>query len=275
MPVLTRLRLRQQLGQAKLRDTIVGTTTLSLGVGSAAAVLNQQYADTSLTGQGIGQGFYLRLVGQDFRVASFNVASGAYVSAQTMATTIGGSFQFEIHKKLSAAEKDRALDGVIQHLWQRQEIPIDTVGGLLQYSIGQGFKVFGAYYFANPTATLDRDVRDLPIGWQIAMTGSGRELRLPFGAALSASQQLVIDAQVRATLGAADTATVNIPDEDWVLNGAAARAYQALWSDAPGKEAGRYKELAVAFGTEFRKQVGKYRDRVEGDWRGAFDGPVF
>lgn len=274
MPIVSRSRLRQMVGQSKLRDTYVGTTVYSPNpiTGTVVTLMDPRLVNTALSGQAIGQGWTFRLTGVqiDYQVASYNVASGALISGQLAATTVGSGSTFEVSRKVRGEDKDRAIDGIVARLWSRQELPLDT-NGALQYSIGRDFKVFDAYYFVSPTGTVSRDQHNLPLGWNIAVTGSGRELRLPAGTALGASQQIILDAQVRATLGAADTATVNIPDEDWVLNGVAARCYQTLWSDAPGKEAGKYKDLAQAYGLEFVKKIGKYRDRIDSGWRGAFD----
>ena len=272
IPVVSRLRLRQQVGLTRLRDAIVATTTFSpnLGVGSAVVAMAVRHANTALGSHGLYVASPMRISGIDYHVASFNSASGAYVSAQTAATIVGSGASFEIHMKAAGDDKDRAIDGIIGRLWSRQEVPIDVTDGRLEYSIGAGFKVFGAYWFANPTGSLNRDKRELPIGWNIALTATGREIRLPAGAPLGSGHQLVLDAQVRATLGAADAATINIPDEDWVLNGIAARCYQTLIADAPGKEAGKYRDLAQAYAREFRNGIGRHRDQIDTDWRPAF-----
>lgn len=271
MPVVSRLRLRQQLGLTKLRDTYVGNVSGSWGATASLTLIDSTQANLAFSGESMFARTWLKHNGMELRVASFNTGSGAYVTLQTAATIVASGGQYEHHKKISPSEKDRCIDGVIGRLWTKQEIPIDSVTGDLSYSIGVGFKIFGVYYFANPSGTLDRDRRQLSPGWNIVVTGSGRELRLPNGSALAASQQLILDAQVRATLGSSDAATVNIPDEDWVLNGAAARAYQSLWADAPGKEAGKYKELSTAYAREFVTGIGRWRDRVDYGWRGAFD----
>lgn len=271
MPIVSRSYLRQRVGQLRLRDTYVGTTSGSLDAVGSAYVIDAAVANLAFSGESLFQRAWLKVNGMEFQVASFNTGSGAYVTLQTAATIVPSGAQYERHLKLSPAQKDREIDGVVGRLWTRQELPISTIDGRLQYSIGQGFKVFGVYYFANPTGSIDRQPREMPIGWNIATTGSGREIRLPFGGALGGSQQIVLDAQVRATLGAADTATINIPDEDWVLNGITARCYQAMAADAPGQEANRYEKLAVQYGAEFVKGIGRWRDTISSTWRGAFD----
>jgi hypothetical protein len=270
LPVVSRARLRQQLGLIKLRDTYVGITTSSWGADASVTIIDSAQANLAFSGEGLYARTWLKVNSMELWVASFNAGSGAYVTLQTAATTVPVGVEYEHHRKMSPAQKDREIDGIIGHLWTRQEIPLNTTDGLLAYSIGQGFKVFGVRYYANPSGTLDRQPQDIAIGWNLVTTGSGREIRLPNGAALAASQQIIIDAQVRATLGAADAATVNIPNEDWVLNGVAARCYQAMVADAPGQEAGKYKELALAYASTFRRDIARFRDAMSSDWRGAF-----
>lgn len=278
MPVYSRLQLRQHLGQLKLRDTYVGTTTGSCGSGPSAYILDAQIANVAFSGESMHARTWVRVLASgslsmDFRVATFNTGSGAYQTLQNATANILAGTQYEHHRKTSPGEKDRCIDGVIARLWTRQEITIQSSDGLV-YSLGQGYKIFGVSYFGNPAATVDRAPGQLLPGWNIVTTGSGRELRLPLGGALGASQQIVLDAQVRATLGSSDSATVNIPDEDWVLDGAAARCYQSLWADAPSKEAGKYQALAQAHAKMFIDNAGRFRERVDYGHRGDFDEAV-
>lgn len=272
MPVVSRSRLRQQLGLTKLRDTFVGTTTFSpnLGAGSAAVVMASRLANPAFSGRGMYEGSTFRIFGVDYHVASYNVGSGALISAQLAATVVGSGATFEHNKKISGDEKDRAIDGIVGHLWARQELPVNVVDGRLDYSIGSGFKIFDSYYFASPAGSGSRDPQKLPIATQIVTTATGRELRLTKGTTLGSGQQIILDAQVRASLGATDTATVSIPDEDWLLTGAAARCFQALVVDSPGKEAGKYQDLANAYAREFNRGIIRFVDQSDFGWRGAF-----
>jgi len=274
MPVRSRLQLRQGVGTQKLRDTYVGTTTASVGAVGSVYLIDSAVANLAFSGETLYARTWLKVNGMQLMVATFNTGSGAYVTLQTAATAIGSGAQYEHHRKLSPAEKDRCIDGIVTRLWSRQEVPINTVAGALVYSLGSGFKIFGAYYLGNPAGSLDRGQGQLAPGWNIVSTATGRELRLVPGSGLAGSQQLIIDAQVRATLGAADAATVNIPDENWVLDGIAARCYQSMAADAPGQEAGKYAALASAYAKSFVKGIGAFRDPVDMNWRGAFDGLV-
>ena len=51
--------------------------------------------------------------------------------------------------------------------------------------------------------------------------------------AIGGSAQLILDAITTLTLGAADTATVNVPDERLVLFGAEAECWQMVIKSAP------------------------------------------
>ena len=270
MPVVSRARLRQQVGLTKMRDTYVGTVTASYGAVGSVTIIDGAVANLAFSGEGLYVRTWLKVNGMELRVASFNAGSGAYVTLQTAATVVPSGAPYERHEKLSPTEKDRAIDGLISHIWTRQEVPINVVDGRLDFSIGTGFHVFGAYQFANPAGSGTRDPRVVPIAAQIVTTATGRELRLQAGSLLGSGQQLILDAQVRATLGAADAATVNIPDEDWVLNGIAARCYQTLIADSPSQEGGKYADLARAYAQEFRRLSSRFIDSGTYDWRNAF-----
>ena len=120
--------------------------------------------------------------------------------------------------------------------------------------------VFDAYYFADPTASLGRDRHNLT-SYQVVVTGSGREVRIE--PAIDGSVQLILSALVRATLGASDLATVNLPNEEWVLNGAAAYCYSRLARSAPGQETAEYKNKAKEFATAWRRGVRNVLPQVD------------
>jgi len=239
MPVYSRRTLRQALGQSFLNDTILSTTN---GTGNLNAVGGAfwnagQFADTSLTNQNLYENATIEhhaigaASGQDFdyRVSSFNTASGAFVTSMILQATISSGDSFEVHSRLEPGLKDLAIDDAIKRIRVRQEVGIMTGTAGLEYVSLEGAasphyisRVEDAYYFASPLGSLFRDRRRLT-DYEVVMTGSGREIRTD--PILSGTQQLVIDAILELTLGASDFATVNIPDDRWVLAGAAAKAY--------------------------------------------------
>lgn len=207
---------------------------------------------------------WLRLLGsagflQDVRVASFNTGSGSFFAAQTLATTIYSGMPFEVHSLISPAEKDRALDDAIARVRVRQEVPIWAIDGGHTYSVGpELLDIADVRYFSDPTASLSRDEHQLS-WWKLESTGSGQELRV--FPALQASQQLVIDAVLGVSLGAGDLATVNLPNDDWVLWGAAARCLWMLEQRSPGQEAGRYRERRLEAAREFTRLALRFQPR--------------
>jgi hypothetical protein len=182
---------------------------------------------------------WLRLLGsagfiQDVRIGSFNTGSGAFLAAVTAATTIFSGMPFEIHTKVPPVEKDAALDAVIRDVLYREEVTIDSVDQGHIYSLGADIlDIVDVRYYSDPERR--------PQWFKHARTASGNELRIR--PALTYSCQLVIDAIRTVSLGDGDLATVNLPNDDWILAGAAARCWQLLRLNAPGKETGIYKDF--------------------------------
>jgi len=165
MPIVSRQSLRRTLGQVHVRDTYVGELTASSSVaGYAINVVDYATANLALSGQNAYVGAWLRIFGNDLRVASFNVGSGAYVSTEFGAfmgvPSVGTPY--ERHEVLSPTEKDRALDDSIKRLRVRREVAIDTVEGAHTYTMPDGVQdILGWYYFASPAGSLDRVRRSL------------------------------------------------------------------------------------------------------------------
>jgi hypothetical protein len=254
MPTYSRRELRQRLGQLYLRDTIVGRTSGSWGTQAGSYnIVDSAQADPTASGEQLYYRHWLRLLGsaghiQDVRVGSFNTGSGAFVGAQTLATTIYSGMPFEVHALVSPAEKDRALDEVIKDVRYHEVRYIDTIDGCYFYSLGEDVApdladIFGVRYLSDPASTLNWGER--PVHWW-RFEGYSNEIvdglrYLHIWPALRSSQVLVIDAITTPTLGAGDLATVNLPSDEWILAGAAARCFWALEQRAPGQEAAAYR----------------------------------
>ena len=216
MATFTRRQLRQRLGIDLLRDTYVGTNTASLGSGLGSAFfLDSVLADAALSGESKYARVWAKHNGMVVRSSSFNFASGAFVTAQPIATTVVSGGEWELHELVDPRDKDRALDWAIDRIWLRQEVDIPAVDGLTFYSVGYEFgQVFDWWVNSSPTGSAARGkmtfVGQRP---EVRLTGSGRELRL--SGALHGSQQIVLDAEVRQTLGSLDTATINLPSNGY------------------------------------------------------------
>lgn len=248
MPVFNRKTLRRDFGRDLLRDTVVGNTALSLGAAATLALMDSRLANAAFSGNGKDQGAWLWLTGSEYRTATFNAPSGAYVTLQTHPYAVASGSEFEAHRRVSPSEKNRFLDKAIQRVWTRQEYPLAPVAGLINYLIPDAVgEVFDAWIYNSPAGSLDRQRQRVPVGWRVSMTGSGREIQLPQYSSLVGSQQLILDAQVHATLGAGEEATVWLPDEGWVLSGAAMWCYEALAREAPGQDVGKYREESTRF----------------------------
>lgn len=243
MPVVSRKTLRRQLGLVHVRDTYVGRTTASWGQAAYSLnIIDANVADLAATAPGAYVGAWLWLTGAEVRVASFNAASGAYVSAARMPSgpPTPDGFEYERHDALSPSDKNRALDDAVRRLRVRREVAAATVDGARSYPLLDIEQVLDAYYFATPSATLDRGRTALQ-SVETVVTATGAEVRIT--PALGGSRQLVFDAILPLSLGAADEATVSIPDERLVLFAAEAKCWDLLVRRAPRGTADEYRRL--------------------------------
>jgi hypothetical protein len=248
MTVYSRRNLRQRLGVDLLRDTYVGTNTASLGAGFGSAYfIDANLANTDFSGQTQYSRVWAKHNGMVLRSASFNFGSGAFISAQSNNTTVVNGGEWELHELISPNDKDRAIDWAIDRIWMRQEVAFPSGDGLTFYSLGYEIgQVFDWWVNANPTGSAGRDQRRFVAeGPDIRLTGSGRELRL--SSSLQGSQQIVLDAEVRLTLGTQDTATINLLSphhEHAVLYAAEAQCWEMLSKRAPAQDRRAYLQNA-------------------------------
>lgn len=272
MPVVSRKALRQTLGKVYIRDTIVATSPAT-AASVAQPYYSPLYADAGLAGQGLYQNATIRqsqivvaptpFLENDYRVASFNAGSGGWVTQQIIQNTSWGSgSEFEVHSRISAAEKDLAIDETLKGIRVRQEVGIATgTAGADFFSIEGAASpnyitdLLDVYWFANPSGSLDRDLRHFT-DFHLVMTATGREIRV--APAPGGSAQLVLDAILTLTLNSQSSATLNIPDDRWVLAGAAARCYDLLIANAPGQNAGELANRRGEWATEFTKLSSRF-----------------
>lgn len=255
VPVFSRKALRRSLGQNGLRDTYVGTTTLSLGANAAVAVMDRYLADPFASAPKY-QGAWLLVASVQYRAASYNYQSGSVMSGQTAVNAIASGADFELHQILPPDDKDRCIDDVIKRIRVRREVGITTTDGLEAYPLDNTASpnsivaVLDAYYFANPTNSLNRQRQDF-VSKVAVMTATGLELRVapPIGS----GYQLVLDAILTLSLGSGDAATVNIPDERLVIAGAEAKAYDLLMRQTPGQVSDTYKQHRQDAAREFSR----------------------
>lgn len=246
MPIVSRKSLRRSLALTWMHDGLVSTVTGSVGqTASLSHVIDVTQANPDFAGQALYQRSWFKVNGMELRVGSFNVGSGAYVTGQLAATTIASGNEYERHDVLSPSDKDRAVDDAIGRVRVNREVGIPSVDGLTAYPLDGAASpnlvetVLDCYVFTNPSGSLDRGKAALD-SWQVVSTATGTELRV--SPAMGASMQIVLDAILALSLGAADTATINIPDERWVLAGAAAKAWDLVLQRAPGQNRGQYEQ---------------------------------
>lgn len=259
MPTFTRKALRQSLGRYFLRDTIVSTVTGSVATGGSFVVLDSTQANAAFSGRQMYEDNWIKVHAAEFRVASFNAPSGAYVMMQPLGTLLNAGVEYEHHMKLSPADKDGCLNQAIQGICLEKEICLPGVRDALNYLVASVNaacsphvvrKVLDVYYYADPTNTGNRGRRSF-VQHGVVTTGSGEEIRV--SSAISDDQQLAVLALLEVTLGSLDTASVEIPDDTWVLWRAAAWAYWLLERDAPGQEANKYRTYRRDCALEFTR----------------------
>ena len=276
--IIQRKALRQHLGVNRLHTVTLGTAQLTVGVGSAVNVFDPAYGNTDYSGQQLYQNAWIRAGSADYRVGSFNVGSGAWVSAQLVrGAAIPSGGDVEIWQKISPSDADRYIDEAILQLRVRREVGILTASDANFYAVDTAASphtikaVLNAYVFGTPSGATDRQRHDLTQE-QIVTTATGTEIRLPHG--LAGSQQLVLDAILQLSLGASDTATLNLGplyDEEAILWGAAARVYDALMHDSPGQEFGNYEKLNLRAVKQSNRLVRKGMPQI--DAKIGFDSP--
>jgi hypothetical protein len=258
MPVYNRRGLRQTLGRDYIRDMVSSTTgTFVAPATLGAAFGNPRFIDSGLAGQGLGVNTHIwhNAGGFDYRVSSMNTGSGQYVTGQFIEATIAVGDEFEVHSRLSASEKNAMIDETLKSIRVQQEVGIATGTAGADFFTIEGAAsphyisdVLDAYWFANPDGSLDRTLyRFTDI--RLVMTGSGREIRV--NPAPGGSAQLMLDAILTLTLGGSEGAAITIPDDTWLLAGAAARCYNLMIQAAPGQNAGELANRRTEWANQF------------------------
>ena len=247
-----------------LRDTRVSTTTGSCGaLASGGYVIDSNLADPSLSGMGFYRRAWLKVAGMELRVGTFNAASGAILTSQICATLIGSGVSYEIHDLLPPSDKDRCTDWTMRRIRYKQEVAIATVDGAAVYTIDGAASpnlitdVLDAYVFADPTNSLDRAQHGLN-EFRLVQTASGsNELRV--SPRSTQSQQLVMLAVLAPSLPSGDAATINVPDDRWILEGMASRAFDLLIQRSPSQEAQLFKERRLEHARNFTALSSDYQ----------------
>lgn len=264
MPIVSRRTLRRALGQSALRDTYVGTTSLSLGANIAVVVMDRYLADPYLSAPKY-QNASLLVASVSYRVASFNFQSGSLMSGQTAINAIASGADFELSWMLPAEDKERCIDDTIKRIRVRREITAPSIDGAEFYSITGWASphtitgVMDAYYFANPTNSVNRDRREF-YSKVVVETPSGPELRI--AGVVPSGAQMALDAILTLSLGSGDAATINIPDERLIIAGAEAKAYDLLMRNTPGQVSDIYKQHRQDAAREFSRLSAIYKPLV-------------
>jgi hypothetical protein len=246
VPIYSRLALRTEANQ-KLNDLYIGAVGSgpNIAMGASVFFLDNTQSDPSGSGQVQDLRAYIRHAGVTYRCASFNFASGAWVTAQLAATTVGSGDRFDVSKLLDPKQMDLCIDRTVSRLRMRFEVPLASTDGAQFYNIDSAASpqtiktVLEAYYWASPTATANRDARRFR-WYGTEQTATGMELRID--PPISGSLTIIMDAILDMTLGSTDAATLNFGHDSPIVWGAINQALDLVIQRAPGQEAGRYKE---------------------------------
>ena len=277
MPIYSRKQLRQALGRRFLYDTFISNTTGSpygnSGVVGSFIIIDARRANLSYSGQDLFLGSYLHFSGAYaagsaaiYPLASYNAGSGAFVFVSWVSSTPGSGSEYEIHSKIPPLDKHQAIDDTITRMRIRQEVGINTVDGALVYTIDDAAspnyleRILDVHLMANPNNSLDLDLRHMQ-DWQVVTTATGRELRLKWG--VKGSQQIIFDAILIPSLGGDEDSTINLPDERWVLAGAAMRCYDFMIQNAPGQQVNQLMQRRAEMAAEYTRLSAKFMPTYE------------
>ena len=277
MPVYSRLALRTEANQ-KLNDLFIGAVGSGPGIAAAASVyfLDPTQADPSGSGGVQDLRAYIVHAGVTYRCASYNFASGAWVTGQLAATTVGSGDRFDVSKLIAPSQMNLCIDRTVSRLRQRFEVQIASIDSAQFYNIDSAASpqtvrtVLDTYYWANPTSTANRDQREFR--WAgTRMTATGMELRID--PPISGSLTIIMDSILDMTLGSSDAATLNFGHDSPIVWGAINQALDLVIQRAPGQEAGRYKERRMEAAAMWNSLSAKFMPLV--DRRIRFDDNPF
>ena len=286
MPVYSRKQLRRDLSSRFIYDmpfpalqAAQSATVPQFEQGTAWYVGEIRWADYSQSGNNLYQGAWLFVEGSanlgggdvagtfyQYLIASWNCGSGAFMSQQPTWEQITPSSMVEIHVKVPPRTKNDAVDDTLQRIRLRQEVAINTVDGALVYTIDGAASpnylehILDVHLMANPNNSLDLDLRHMQ-DWQVVTTATGRELRLKWG--VKGSQQIVFDAIVIPSLSGGEDATINLPDERWILAGAAMRCYDFMIQNAPGQQVSQLMQRRAEWAAEYTRLSAKFMPTYE------------
>lgn len=263
MPVINRRDLRQRLGREWIHDTVVFNTSGSWGLQTGSMTMHAaDLADPTASGENMYERHWMRLIAtvgdnQDLRIGSFNTGSGAFIQAVTLVSTSVSGRTVEVHSMLSPVDKDRALNSVIRDVRVLREHPIWAIDNGHVYSLGDDiYQIHDVRYLSDPSDSLNLGEHKLR-WWKYEVTATGNQLRID--PSLPASYQLILKALVAVSLGAGELATVNLPSEDMILWGAAARCYWMIEQSSPGQETAIYKARRAEAAKEYTRLAMRFQ----------------
>ena len=180
--------------------------------------------------------------------------------------------------RISPYDLNLAIDMTVGRFRQRQEIAITANDGQVLYQIDNAAsgssveRVLNAYYYANPTvspAGMDMQKRYFQ-WWGDGHTASGTYC-LTVAPPIASGNQIIVDGIISMTLGAAETATINLPHPEWLYVGACMHAYNLLIQQAPGQASGELLQRRAEWARQWREVASKLNPTIDRSMQGIFD----
>lgn len=281
IPVFARKQLFQATARLFDPRAWVGTTAGSVGPTGTVFFIDARKANPAFSGERLYDRAWVWHHNSQFAylVASFNAPSGAFVSVQTAyGGAIASGDDFTVLPRLSPYDLNFAIDLTVGRFRQRQEVAIQANDGVVTYQLDNAAsgtvieRVLNAYYYSTPTATpAGADMHKRYFSWWgDGHTASGT-YALTIAPPIASGNQIIVDGIVSMTLGAAETATINLPHPEWLYVGACMHAYHALIQQAPGQASGELLQRRAEWARQWREVASKLNPTIDRSMQGIFD----
>lgn len=271
MPVFSRKQLRRDIGYDfthDLRPVVGNTQGASFGQFDQTDwfVSNVLHSNRAASGMNLYQNAWVFVEGStanadtsntfhEYMVASFNCGSGAYIIQMPSWEYVDVNSFFELHTRVSPEDKNRAIDDTIKRIRIKQEVGITSIDGALSYTIDGAAspfvidRILDMHISADPSNSLNIDLRHIS-DWKIVSTATGNLLRLQY--AVQGSQQIIMECILIPSLGG-EVATISVPDERWILAGAAMRCYDFMIQAAPAQQVAQLVQRRAEWSAEYAR----------------------
>lgn len=281
IPTYSRKHLFQNSALLLDAKSWVGTTAGSVGASGTVFFIDSRKANPAFSGDRLYDRAWIWHHSTQFgyQVASFNAASGAFVSLQNAyGGAIASGDDFTVLPRLSPYDLQKCIDWTVSRFRTRQEIAISSQDQVVNYQIDAAAsgvsiqRVLNVYYYTNANGSpqgVDRNRRYFQ-WWGDAHTASGTyELRI--APPLASGNQIIIDGITDMSLGSAESATITVPHDEWVYAGVLMHAYNLLVQQAPGQASAELLQRRAEWARQWRDVNAKMQPLSDRSLQGIFD----